>query len=493
MVALMCAYSATVLAYYVLTAYFAGVLTVAIILTLVYIYSSRHYFLLLWLFIGCGCALLRIFFHPLDLTDTTIQAHPVLASGTVLSIPSYHHHAVRFNFSVHEINHHPVQQRLQLSWYGSHPYVQVRDDWQFVLRFKKSRIKPRYRRWLRANQLQAQAYVAKSADDNHLIKRRQAYQSIHVARQVLGQKIRYSVKNPDLSAILVALSTGARNFLTAQHWRVFQNTGTSHLIAISGLHVSLVAGLVYWIAQYLWRRSVRLMRCIATSKAASLIALLVTLLYASIAGWSLPTQRAVLMLAVMLLAVCYHRHVPLWYRWLFALTLTLVLWPTASLSVGFWLSYVAVFVIAFCFSARLQAQRGLMAWLYLQYAMFLGLLPLSLLFFGRLSLLMVIANCVAVPYMTAVVVPACLLATLSFFIVPVWSHYIWTLAAWLLSPLWWLLTQLANLPHAVWYHALHQSWIVFSLCLGILLLLLPRCLPIKALAVIFMLPLFFQR
>lgn len=482
----MCSYSFIVAAYFI----YPKILLILLIVFLYFIYTKKIYLLLI-LLLGGSLGFFRASLCETQYLPISVSNKPVIVRGHVLSIPRYRYHAMQFDFMTTHVNYHSVHKKLQLKWYGQHPYLQIKDDWQ--LKLKVNRKKPfnaSYANWLKSQGLQGRAYVVKSAE-NHLINRFKWYQSINVARQRMAQKLRHFIDNPALSAVLIALSTGSRNFLSTNNWRVFQNTGTSHLIAISGLHVSLVAGLIYFTVGWLWRRSQQLTLRIAAKKIAAVASFIVSYFYSAFAGWSLPTQRAFVMVSVILLAELSNRHIPLWYRWIFAFTLSLIVWPMAVLSIGFWLSYIAVLIIAFCFSARLTLKRNIRQWCYMQYVMFIGLLPLTLAFFGRISLISVIANCVAVPYMSFLVVPFCLLSTVIFFISPALAAYVWWLSAKVLVPLWWLLTRLANLPHAVWQHAIHDKWAVIFLGFGVSLLLLPRQLPVRLLAIFFVLPLFF--
>lgn len=482
----MCSYSFIVAAYFI-----SPKILWTLLIVLLYCIFTRKIYLLLIVLFGCLLGFMRATLCEAQNLPLTIKKNPVVVTGRVLSIPRYRYHAMQFNFLTTQINHHSAHTKLQLKWYGQHPYLQVEDDWELKLKInQKKPFNVSYANWLKSQGLQGRAYVVKSAQ-NHLINRLKWYESINVARQAMAQKLRHFIDNRALSAVLIALSTGSRNFLSTNNWQVFQNTGTSHLIAISGLHVSLVAGLIYFMVEWLWRRSQQLPLRIAAKKVAAVAALIMSYFYSAFAGWSLPTQRAFLMIAVILLAELSNRYIPLWYRWIFAFTLSLVLWPMAVLSIGFWLSYFAVLIIALCFSARLTLKRHIRQWFYMQYIMFIGLLPLTLSFFGRLSLISIVANCVAVPYMSFLVVPCCLLSSIIFFISPALASYAWWLSAKVLAALWWLLTRLANLPYAVWQHNIHDKWTAIFLGFGVLLLLLPRQLPVRFLSILFIIPAIF--
>jgi competence protein ComEC len=135
--------------------------------------------------------------------------------------------------------------------------------------------------------------------------------------------------------------------LTPAQWEVFSRTGTSHLIAISGLHVGLVAGFVFLLARWLWSRSTWLMARLAAPRAAALAALMAALAYAALAGFAISTQRALLMLMVVMLALLAGRTLRPASALLLALLAVLLLHPSSLLSYGFWLSFGAVAVLLY--------------------------------------------------------------------------------------------------------------------------------------------------
>lgn len=416
---------------------------------------------------------------------------PHKVNGEIISIPQYRQGHLQFDF---RITDNKCSCKIRLNWYGFLPDIRAGDQWQLLIKIKPLHPVTQpgqfdYAKWLKSESIEQHGYVITSPE-NQLLQLSAQKISINALRQKISSMIYHNVKWQALAAVLVALTTGSRHLLLKENWQVFQNTGTSHLIAISGLHVSLVAGLFYWIGSQTWRLFPRLMLYYPLPKVSALLALIAAIFYAILAGLSVPTVRALIMLSVVLLASIWHRHLFLWYRLLFALSLVLIISPYAALSISFWLSFFAVALLGYCSNARLYTSRGMLRWLQLQILLFIGLAPLTLLFFGKISLVMIIANLVAIPYVSFLVVPACLLATAGYFMLP-WDHYLWWLAAKSLAPLWWYLTTLSHWPHIIWQHGILQGWIFVSLLASVLLLLAPKGFPGRRLAIIFALPLFF--
>ncbi|OGO91202.1 MAG: hypothetical protein A3F10_01900 [Coxiella sp. RIFCSPHIGHO2_12_FULL_42_15] len=409
-------------------------------------------------------------------------------SGEIISIPQYLRHHLQFDFLTTDEPHY----RVRLNWYGWAPDLRAGDRWQLQIKIKNSISlnKVNYVKTLQAQNIQYQGYVLDNPG-NHLLQRKNKFSSIDALRQDISAVIYHATQNHSLAAVLAALTTGSRHLLSMEDWQVFQNTGTSHLIAISGLHVSLVAGLIFWLVKKCGGFFPKILLLIPSQKIAALIALWVAILYSILAGMSLPTERALIMLAIVLLSQMLHRHTFLWYRLLMSFTVIVVIWPYAVESISFWLSFFAVAMLGYLSNARLQIVRGFWEWIRFQLLLFIALLPLTLLFFARVSLVMIPANLIAIPYVSFIVVPVCLVAAVGYFLLPQWDHYLWLGAAKCLQPLWWYLATLAGWPHIIWQHPILHSRIFIDLLLGTLLFLAPKGFPGKILAPCFALPLFF--
>ena len=215
-----------------------------------------------------------------------------------------------------------------------------------------------------------------------------------------------------------ALALGDQSAISGQQWQLFQDTGVTHLVSISGLHVTLLAGILAWLAQKIWRRSAYLTERVPALYVAQWVGLIGALLYALASGWGLPAQRTVWMLALWLflsrLGVAHSGLRVL----VFSVLWVLLIDPFAVLSVGFWLSYGAVAWLVVAFDSELTRDDDLntqsrssiiMRWLIgmagAQLGISLSLLPMTLWFFRQASLLGVLVNFVAIPFISLILLP----------------------------------------------------------------------------------------
>ena len=212
-------------------------------------------------------------------------------------------------------------------------------------------------------------------------------------------------------AILPALLLGHDARLTPELRQLFVRTGTSHLFVISGLHIGLMAACALFLVDRTARLCSWFSTRIAVQQIASWVALMVAVLYALISGFELPAQRALIMLAVFLIAGVWRLSVNVWLRYWLAMALVLTLNPLAASAAGFWLSFVAVAVLLLTVSGSVE-RSGISSLLQPQLAIFVGLfLPLAF-WMGQISLLAPLINLIAIPVIGLLIVPLGLLALL---------------------------------------------------------------------------------
>src|SRR4029079_2188274 len=209
--------------------------------------------------------------------------------------------------------------------------------------------------------------------------------------------------------ILAALAVGDQRSISAEEWRLFNRTGVTHLMSISGLHVTLVSGLFAWLASWLWRRSTFLMLRLPARKAGAAAAIAGALGYTLIAGFAVPAQRTFWMVTMVALALWSGRMASPVRVLALALAVVLAFDPWALLSPGFWLSFGAVALIFFLAN---EEDFKAMQWLRVQWAITLRLAPAGLFTFAQFSLVGPLANAVAISLVSAVVTPLALLAAL---------------------------------------------------------------------------------
>jgi competence protein ComEC len=274
---------------------------------------------------------------------------------------------------------------------------------------------------------------------------------LDAARQRLRAAIQAHVADPSLAGVLAALSLGDQNAISTADWAVFRDTGVAHLLSVSGLHVTLFAWLAAAAVAPCWRRSRWLCLRLPAPTAARWIGLAAALGYALFSGWGVPAQRTVLMLA----AVVLLRSLQLRWPWpmllLAAAVVVTAIDPWALMQPGFWLSFGAVGLLM---AAGGDAARGWRAHLRqaarTQAIATVGLAPLSLICFAQLSLVGLLANLVAIPAVSFVLMPLALLGGL--------APPFWSLAALLAQGLMAWLRWLADWPMAVWWLPAAPDW-----------------------------------
>lgn len=428
--------------------------------------------------------------------EPELEGEEVLLEGVVSSLPEYQSGRLRFLFApdAASLDGTPVvvPPRLRLSWYKNYPpNLKPGQHWRLRVKLKRpwGMMNPGgidYEAWLFEQGIRAKGYVRRSAD-NQLLTDTPWQVPLQRLRFSLLQQLQQALDEQPAAGVIIALALGVRDGISADQWQVFQATGTNHLVAISGLHVGLVASLMFFLSQGLWRRCARCCLILPASKAAALVALAGGVGYAALAGFSLPTQRAVLMLVVVLGANLLQRPVTSSRVLLLALWLVLLWQPTAILSAGFWLSFTAVAVILFGMNGRVNPGGLWWRWGRVQGLVTLGLLPLLLLFFGKGSLSAPLANLLAVPLVAFIIVPLTLLGTL---LLPLWHDaavQLLQLAAILVDKGWpalsWLTTHFPPIFSAA------PGWTLAPALLGVIWLLMPRGWPQRSIGAALMLPL----
>jgi competence protein ComEC len=286
--------------------------------------------------------------------------------------------------------------------------------------------------------------------------------SIDTTRARIASRIRDAVADPDAAALLAALAVGHTDAMSRDQWRVFNATGTTHLVAISGMHVTLFALLAFALARLVWRWASPA-RHVDRETFAALAGLAAAGGYALLAGFSVPTQRTWLMLSLFVGARLAARTAAPARTWSLALVAVLIIDPLAPLSAGFWLSFVAVGVLIVVGHSRLsRAPRPLVARLRaavaLQVAVMTLLAPLTVAVFGGVSLVGLGVNLVAIPVISFVFVPLVLLGTVVSLVEPGFAPPCFRAAAFLYEHLWPLLVAAADADAALWRVAPSAWW-----------------------------------
>ncbi len=450
-----------------------------------------------------------------------LEKKDVVVVGQVVGVPTARDGTQRFDFAVDALQWqggmYPFAGKIRLKMYREQPPIRPGERWRFTARLKQARGYQNpgagfgYETHLFHHRLRATGYVRAAPMPLLLAARRH---SVTALRARLAGFIQHTLGSRPRAGLVAALTVGVRNDMRPADWEVLIKTGTIHLVAISGLHIGLVAGLALALGTLGWRFAGALPAAMPAPKIGVLVGAMAGLGYALLAGMTIPTQRAVCMLMVIAVAMFFQRRALGFETLLLALTAVLVADPLAPLAGGFWLSFGAVAVLMVA-AARARREhpaadssasayaprawytqpaqrlgRTMAAWSAVQGALFVGMAPLLLILFQRLSLVAPLANLVAIPVVCLAAVPLALLGLLLFMLgLEGAAALAFSASLWVLNALWGLLEWLAALPWAVWMQPAPPLWSLPLAAIGILLLLAPRAMPARWLGLLWVLPL----
>ena len=432
-----------------------------------------------------------------------LQKKEILIEGKILTIPASYPHSTRFEFEPLIWNQQETPpDKIILSWYNNPPVLRAGEHWQLQVKLKRphgmSNPGGRDRQMsLFRSGVTAVGYVRKSQLNN---KKADADLSLHSLRQRLADHIATLLGDHAYKGLVLALVLGERSEITSQQWQTFTNTGTSHLIAISGLHIGLVSGFFYWLTGMLWRRSLQLCQWLPAQKAGAISALCTGFVYAAMAGFSVPTQRAMIMLAVVVCSLLVNRSFRRFDVLLIALFLVLLVNSLTVLSAGLWLSFAAVAVILWMIGpqysntikatgSHTSSKINRWQWLRIQWFISLGLLPLTVFFFQQASLVSPATNLIAVPLAGFVIVPLLLFGVLVSLLSATLGSYLLDLPLKMLEYLNGFLMLMEQLPVATVSLPTPGLVVLLLSVVGVFLILSPAFAGSRALAPLLFLPL----
>src|SRR5512134_484396 len=418
--------------------------------------------------------------------------------GVVASLPAATERGLRFEFDL-ESAAPGLPRRVLLSWYRS-PFaeessaplegaVHPGERWLLTVRLRQphGQLNPHgfdYEAWLTERGIGATGYVRGRGVQRLLGRRDSLADRIESAREAVRDRFQRVLGETPSAGILAALAVGDQRDSADQEWRLCSRTGVTHLMSISGLHVTLVSGLCAWLAAALWRRVPRLALALPARKAGALAAIAAALAYTLLAGFAVPAQRTFYMVTVVALALWSGRIASPARTLALALAVVSALDPWAVLQAGFWLSFGAVALIFHVSAGWTGREARALQWLRVQWAITAGLAPAALFLFAQVSVVGPLANALAIPLVSAVITPLALVAA----VLP--ADALLHLAEWLTQ---WLLEYLdwcAQLPAAAWQQHAPPLWATLLALAGVAWLLLPRGLPWRTLGIALMAPAF---
>ncbi|MFZ3036856.1 MAG: DNA internalization-related competence protein ComEC/Rec2 [Rugosibacter sp.] len=494
--------------------------------------EKKAVFLTGFLRVIAGCVLGFVWASAVSqwrLADTlpgALEGQDIVVVGVVSALPEAMSRGVRFRFDVESArwldkpaepagtaNTQSIQipGHISLAWYRGAPGgrdseeafgmtglpVHAGERWRFTVRLKRphGNVNPHgfdYEAWLFERNIRATGYVRpRTAERLDTVTIWQPAYAVERLRETIRAHMQAGLPDSPFAGILIALVIGDQQAIKPALWQQFAQTGITHLMSISGLHVTMLAGLFYGLVGWLWRRSSVLPLHFPAQKAAAVGGFVAALTYSLLAGFAVPAQRTMMMLGVVALSRLAHRELAASRILAWALLFVLMLDPLAVVSAGFWLSFGAVAVLFYISSGRQGRLQGIQSWGQAQWAVTLGMLPALLALFGQFSLVSPLANAVAIPLVSFVITPLAMLGAVLGALPIVHAGF---------NPLLWLahaatqglmlfIAWLAALPGATWQQAAPPAaWLLLALAGGVWLLL-PKGFPARWLGYLAFLPL----
>jgi competence protein ComEC len=422
-----------------------------------------------------------------------LEGVPVVIRGHVASVPNTGEGGTQFLFQPKELNHLPIKSSILFRlYYRTSEKIRVGDEWQFLAKLKRihgiqSPLAFDEEAWALQKGLRAHGYIIPNKQNRWLSHASYRF-IINQYRQALKEKIEIYLPHTPTAPWLLTLMLGEHNGVLKEDWQVLRRTGTNHLMAIAGLHIGIVAGLTHWLVNLVWRRFPYLLLRMPASEAGALASLFIAAIYSALAGFSVPTQRALTMLSIFIFTLLLRRKINIWYSWAYAILLTLILNPLSLLTESFWLSFGTIALLLYGMNGRLSSKGWWWHWGRAQWVISIGLIPLTLIFFQECSLASVLVNSIAIPWLSFLILPLCLLSIVCMFFSHHITHFLLILADKNLAILWMFLSWMAKLPWSSWHQVILGPFIFITMLIGILCLLAPRGFPFRWIGIIWLLP-----
>lgn len=352
----------------------------------------------------------------LDQRLSPVRDEIITATGLVSSTPRQRGDMLEFRFTaeIPDPLHDSKKIHLLVRWYRDWPTVKPDEEWQLGLKLKPARSRlnfhgPDREKWYFSEAITALAIVDSS---NSYRVAQSSGHSITALRQKTRETIADILDEHPARPVILALALADRSEIPEQQWSRFRKTGTSHLLAISGMHVGLAAMLGFWLG--------RILMLLLPSKIALQRGLNIALgfsiglaaWYCLMAGLGTSTRRALIMLITFAVVYLCKRNTSPWQGFQIALLAVLLLNPLAPLGAGFWFSFSAVAVLLAVFSTRHGRRHWFGSMMLAQSGLVIVMIPMSMFWFQQFTLLGFVSNLVAIPWISFAVVPASLLAVL---------------------------------------------------------------------------------
>lgn len=417
-----------------------------------------------------------------------LEGKPHLVTGCVASIPVTDYKQVHFLFALEN-----TSALIRLSAQNFPQLFHVGDKWQLQVRLKRIHGSQNagafdYEAWAMQKGLRASGSIISSVE-NKFLSHHWYHFPIAQIRERLLVKMQKHLPDSVGSPWLIALVIGERIGIKPDDWQVLRNTGTNHLMAIAGLHIGMIAGFAHTLVSIVWRCIPTLVLLFPAQLAGGCAALFTAFLYSALAGFSIPTQRACIMLTVFIIALLLRRNISAWTAWSLAMILVLLLNPLSVLTESFFLSFATIALIIYGMSARLAPTGWWWKWGRVQWVIGLGLIPITLALFQECSLVSFLANSVAIPWLGIFILPFCFLSGIFLFLYEPFGAILLFIASKSLAGLWCVLSWFSHFHFAAWQQAIPNTGIFLLTVLAFILLLIPAGMPGRWLGMLWLLPL----
>lgn len=441
--------------------------------------------------LGLGWAWVNAAARLADDLPAALEGTDLLVRGHIASLPETGAVDPQFEFEV-SVAQRGVPTRIRLAWYDSQIRPLPGELWQFVVRLKRRNgfANPGgfdYEGHLFRQGIGATGYIRNDERNVRVAPASARYAVVRV-RAWLAQRQAVALSNDRMLGIVQGLAIGDTQAMSADQWRVFAATGTTHLMAISGLHISMIAALAAWLGGGIARWSKAQRYRLTAIHGQVFCGGLAAIVYSILAGLSVPTQRTLVMLCIYFAARAWRRELSVAHALGVALIAVLLIDPFAPLAIGAWLSFGAVAMILLGVAGRVVREGTVRSFTRVQLAVTIGLMPLLIGAFGSLSLVSALANAIAIPAFTLIVVPLVLIGTAAAALWLPAGKVVLGFTTQLLNGCWPALEWLSQLPWAMWHLPQLPAPLYAALLAGALLLVVPGIWPTRLVATLLCMP-----
>lgn len=424
-------------------------------------------------------------------------------SGLVASLPVSNEDLTSFIFLPDDPKG-IIPSRIRVNWYAdrrapetginSIPQIHAGERWRLQVELRSPRGRVNFHgadaeRWYFTDGIGALAYVQ---DGENILLSGPDWFDLQHRREHLLDQLKERVGGTPGFRVLAALAIADRRGLQSRDREVLSATGTGHLLAISGLHIGLAASMGFYLGRMCLLFLGVGLKQIYAIVLPWLMAWMAALSYSALSGFGVSTQRALIMLSVATAVTLSRRNIHPSLAWLVAMALVLVFDPFAPLRAGFWFSFLAVAVLMMLFLPRHGHHSTWKKMLFAQAGITLMMAPMGMYWFQQASLPGLLANLVAIPVVSLLIVPLILIGLLLLFLPLPLAEWALAGAGYLSNELFHFLGFLAQFqPEMFGFTHVPRLFTAVLAMMGALVLLLPKGFPGRYAGILLMLPIIF--